>query len=146
MSSFDAVAHHVVTGQKVAVKILNKGRIKHMDMAEKVRREINILKMCTHPHIIRLYEVIDTPSDIFVVMEYVSGGELFDYIVSRGRLPADEARSLFHQIVSSIEYCHFHKIVHRDLKPEVRLECMNIFNFMYLAHVLHFPEFIVGRR
>ena len=74
-----------------------------MEMAEKVRREINILKMCTHPHIIRLYvlphlnfdcvltadlryEVIDTPSDIFVVMEYVSGGELFDYIVSRGRV------------------------------------------------------------
>jgi 5'-AMP-activated protein kinase catalytic alpha subunit len=48
------VAHHVVTGLKVAVKILNKGKIKHLEMAEKVRREINILKMCTHPHIIRL--------------------------------------------------------------------------------------------
>lgn len=112
------LAHHVITGQKVAVKILNKGKIKHMDMAEKVRREINILKMCTHPHIIRLYEVIDTPTDIFVIMEFVSGGELFDYIVSRGRLPADEARHFFHQIISGIEYCHYHKIVHRDLKPE----------------------------
>lgn len=70
-----------------------------MEMAEKVRREINILKMCTHPHIIRLYEVIDTPSDIFVIMEYVSGGELFDYIVSRGRLPPDEARHFFHQVI-----------------------------------------------
>lgn len=89
-----------------------------MEMAEKVRREINILKMCTHPHIIRLYEVIDTPSDIFVIMEFVSGGELFDYIVSRGRLPPDEARHFFHQIVSGIEYCHYHRIVHRDLKPE----------------------------
>jgi len=48
------VAYHIITGQKVAVKILNKGKIKHMEMAEKVRREINILKMCTHPHIIRL--------------------------------------------------------------------------------------------
>ena len=55
-------------------------------MGEKVRREINILKMCTHPHIIRLYEVIDTPSDIFVVMEYVPNGELFDYNVSKGRV------------------------------------------------------------
>eukprot|EP00595_Chromulina_sp_UTEXLB2642_P000918 CAMPEP_0196762010 /NCGR_PEP_ID=MMETSP1095-20130614/1342_1 /TAXON_ID=96789 ORGANISM="Chromulina nebulosa, Strain UTEXLB2642" /NCGR_SAMPLE_ID=MMETSP1095 /ASSEMBLY_ACC=CAM_ASM_000446 /LENGTH=696 /DNA_ID=CAMNT_0042112223 /DNA_START=38 /DNA_END=2128 /DNA_ORIENTATION=+ len=109
---------HDETNQKVAVKILNKGKIKHMEMAEKVRREINILKMCTHPHIIRLYEVIDTPSDIFVVMEFVSGGELFDYIVSRGRLPAEEARHFFQQIISGIEYCHFHKIVHRDLKPE----------------------------
>jgi len=53
---------------------------------KQVRREINILKLCTHPHIIRLYEVIDTPSDIFVVMEYVSGGELFDYIVAKGRV------------------------------------------------------------
>jgi 5'-AMP-activated protein kinase catalytic alpha subunit len=112
------MAFHIITGQKVAVKILNKGKIKHMEMAEKVRREINILKMCTHPHIIRLYEVIDTPSDIFVIMEYVSGGELFDFIVSRGRLPPDEARQFFHQIVSGIEYCHYHKIVHRDLKPE----------------------------
>jgi serine/threonine protein kinase len=51
------VAHHIITGLKVAVKILNKGKIKHMEMAEKVRREINILKMCTHPHIIRLYVV-----------------------------------------------------------------------------------------
>jgi len=112
------LAHHLPTGQKVAIKILNKGKIKHMEMAEKVRREINILKMCTHPHIIRLYEVIDTPTDIFVIMEFVSGGELFDYIVSRGRLPPDEARHFFHQIVSGIEYCHYHNIVHRDLKPE----------------------------
>ena len=112
------LAHHMPTGQKVAIKILNKGKIKHMEMAEKVRREINILKMCTHPHIIRLYEVIDTPTDIFVIMEFVSGGELFDFIVSRGRLPADEARQFFHQIISGIEYCHYHNIVHRDLKPE----------------------------
>jgi 5'-AMP-activated protein kinase catalytic alpha subunit len=92
------LAHHVSTGQKVAVKILNKDRIKSMDMAEKVRREINILRLSQHPHIIGLYEVIDTPQDIFVVMEYVSGGELFDFIVSRGRLPVDEARRFFHQI------------------------------------------------
>lgn len=87
-------------------------------MEEKVQREINILHLCTHPHIIRLYEVIDTPTDIFLVNEYVSGGELFDYIVSKGRLSSDEARNFFHQIVSGIEYCHFQKIVHRDLKPE----------------------------
>jgi len=87
-------------------------------MEEKVQREINILHLCTHPHIIRLYEVIDTPTDIFLVNEYVSGGELFDYIVSKGRLSMDEARNFFHQIISGVEYCHFQKIVHRDLKPE----------------------------
>jgi 5'-AMP-activated protein kinase catalytic alpha subunit len=64
------------------------------------------------------YEVIDTPTDIFVVMEYVSGGELFDCIVSKGRLSEDEARRLFQQIISGVEYCHAHRVVHRDLKPE----------------------------
>lgn len=107
-----------MTGHKVAVKILNKAKIKQLGMEEKVQREINILHLCTHPHIIRLYEVIDTPTDIFLVNEYVSGGELFDYIVSKGRLSSDEARNFFHQIVSGVEYCHFQKIVHRDLKPE----------------------------
>lgn len=112
------LATHAVTGHKVAVKILNKAKIKQLGMEEKVQREINILHLCTHPHIIRLYEVIDTPTDIFLVNEYVSGGELFDYIVSKGRLSADEARNFFHQIISGVEYCHFQKIVHRDLKPE----------------------------
>jgi len=112
------LATHAITGHKVAVKILNKTKIKQLGMEEKVQREINILHLCTHPHIIRLYEVIDTPTDIFLVNEYVSGGELFDYIVSKGRLSADEARNFFHQIVSGVEYCHFQKIVHRDLKPE----------------------------
>eukprot|EP00592_Proboscia_alata_P008265 CAMPEP_0194351992 /NCGR_PEP_ID=MMETSP0174-20130528/366_1 /TAXON_ID=216777 /ORGANISM="Proboscia alata, Strain PI-D3" /LENGTH=745 /DNA_ID=CAMNT_0039119765 /DNA_START=80 /DNA_END=2317 /DNA_ORIENTATION=+ len=112
------VATHAITGHKVAVKILNKAKIKQLGMEEKVQREINILHLCTQPHIIRLYEVVDTPTDIFLVNEYVSGGELFDYIVSKGRLSADEARNFFHQIVSGVEYCHFQKIVHRDLKPE----------------------------
>ena len=112
------LAEHVTTGHKVAVKILNRAKIVALDMTEKVKREINILQRCTHPHIIRLYEVIDTPTDIFVVMEYVSNGELFDYIVSKGRLAPDEARHFFHQIVSGVEYCHYHHIVHRDLKPE----------------------------
>ncbi|KAL7444039.1 hypothetical protein ACHAXH_008013 [Discostella pseudostelligera] len=112
------LATHAITGHKVAVKILNKAKIKQLGMEEKVQREINILHLCTHPHIIRLYEVIDTPTDIFLVNEYVSGGELFDYIVSKGRLAADEARNFFHQIISGVEYCHFQKIVHRDLKPE----------------------------
>lgn len=112
------LATHSITGHKVAVKILNKAKIKQLGMEEKVQREINILHLCTHPHIIRLYEVVDTPTDIFLVNEYVSGGELFDYIVSKGRLSADEARNFFHQIISGVEYCHFQKIVHRDLKPE----------------------------
>lgn len=89
--SCPAVAIHERTGLKVAIKILNRSKIKKLDMLEKVRREIANLKSFAHPHIIRLYEVIHTPSDIFVVMEYVSGGELFDYIVQKGRVSCSEA-------------------------------------------------------
>ena len=112
------LAYHEITGHKVAIKILNRAKIRALDMADKVRREIQLLRKMRQPHIIRLYEVIDTPTDIFMILEYVAGGELFDYIVSRGRLSPDESRHFFHQIISGVEYCHFHHIVHRDLKPE----------------------------
>ncbi|CAM6100921.1 unnamed protein product [Calypogeia fissa] len=112
------VAEHALTEHKVAIKILNRRKIRAMDMEEKVRREIKILRLFMHPHIIRLYEVIETPTDIFVVMEYVKCGELFDYIVEKGRLMEDEARRFFQQIVSGVEYCHRNMVVHRDLKPE----------------------------
>lgn len=112
------LAEHEPTGKKVAVKILNRHKIRAQQMEEKLKREIKILKMCLHPHIIRLYEVIETSTDVFVVTEYSSGGELFDYIVERGRLAEAEARRFFQQIVSGVEYCHKHMIAHRDLKPE----------------------------
>ncbi|KAA8547955.1 hypothetical protein F0562_004384 [Nyssa sinensis] len=112
------IAEHALTGHKVAIKILNRRKIKNMEMEEKVRREIKILRLFMHPHIIRLYEVIETPSDIYVVMEYVKAGELFDYIVEKGRLQEDEARNFFQQIISGVEYCHRNMVVHRDLKPE----------------------------
>lgn len=112
------LAEHEPTGKKVAVKILNRHKIRAQQMEEKLKREIKILKMCLHPHIIRLYEVIETTTDVFVVTEYSSGGELFDYIVERGRLAESEARRFFQQIISGVEYCHKHMIAHRDLKPE----------------------------
>ena len=74
------MAKHELTKHKVAIKIINRQKINSLDVAEKIRREIQILKMFRHPHIIKLYEVITTPTDIFMIMEYVSGGELFDYI------------------------------------------------------------------
>ncbi|KAI3704739.1 hypothetical protein L1987_74966 [Smallanthus sonchifolius] len=112
------IAEHTLTGHKVAIKILNRCKIKNLEMEEKVRREIKILRLFMHPHIIRLYEVVETPSDIYVVMEYVNSGELFDYIVEKGRLHEDEARNFFQQIISGVEYCHRNMVVHRDLKPE----------------------------
>ena len=112
------MANHELTGHKVAVKILNRQKIQSLDVAEKIRREIQILKMFRHPHIIKLYEVITTPTDIFMIMEYVSGGELFDYIVKHGKSSEPNARKFFQQIISGVDYCHRHKVVHRDLKPE----------------------------
>ena len=112
------LAEHQLTGHKVAVKILNRNRIRQLDMDDKVRREIKILKLFYHPHIIRLYEVIYTPTDIYMVMEYVQGGELFDFIVSNARLSEPRARTMFQQLISGVEYCHQHMVVHRDLKPE----------------------------
>lgn len=112
------VATHNQTGQKVAIKIINKRKMEQMNMHEKIRREINILQFLKHPHVIRLYELIDTPSDIFMVMEYVAGGELFDHIVHKLRLREDEARRFFQQILSGVEYCHQCMVTHRDLKPE----------------------------
>eukprot|EP00930_Biecheleria_cincta_P036242 TRINITY_DN24868_c0_g1_i1.p1 TRINITY_DN24868_c0_g1~~TRINITY_DN24868_c0_g1_i1.p1 ORF type:complete len:409 (+),score=84.82 TRINITY_DN24868_c0_g1_i1:72-1298(+) len=112
------MAEHQLTNQKVAIKIINKRKMEQMNMHEKIRREIQILQYLKHPHVIRLYELLDTPSDIFMVMEYVPGGELFDHIVHKLRLPEDEARRFFQQIVSGVEYCHQGMVTHRDLKPE----------------------------
>ena len=112
------LAEHIITGQKVAIKIINKQKMHQMNMHEKLSREINILKVMAHPHVIRMYELIDSPTELFMVMEYVSGGELFDYIVHKVRLRESEARRLFQQIISGIEFCHSHMVCHRDLKPE----------------------------
>ena len=89
------VAVHEVTGHKVAVKILNKKKIRQQNVFEKVKREIKVLRQFSHPHIVKHYEFIDTPSDIFMVIEYAAGGELFDYISRKDRVsgcPADSLR------------------------------------------------------
>ncbi|KAJ8285449.1 hypothetical protein GJAV_G00026900 [Gymnothorax javanicus] len=112
------VGQHELTKHQVAVKILNRQKIRSLDVVGKIRREIQNLKLFRHPHIIKLYQVISTPTDIFMVMEYVSGGELFDYICKNGKLDEKESRRLFQQIISALDYCHRHMVVHRDLKPE----------------------------
>lgn len=111
------LAKHTLTGLKVALKFLSKRKISTPEMSNRVHREIQYLSLLRHPHIIKLYDVIDTPSDIVMVIEYLSG-ELFDYIVRRGKMPEDDARRFFQQIMGALDYCHSHNIVHRDLKPE----------------------------
>ncbi|QIX00755.1 hypothetical protein AMS68_006272 [Peltaster fructicola] len=111
------LAIHQVSGQQVALKIISRRKLITRDMAGRIEREIQYLQLLRHPHIIKLFTVITTPSEIVMVLEY-AGGELFDYIVQNGKMPEDKARKFFQQIVCAVEYCHRHKIVHRDLKPE----------------------------
>ncbi|RKP36596.1 kinase-like domain-containing protein [Dimargaris cristalligena] len=108
---------HSQTGHNVALKMISRSQIDKADMVGRVKREIQYLQLLRHPHIIKLYEVIMTPTDCIMVIEY-AGGELFNYIVERGRMSESEARRFFQQIISAVDYCHRHKIVHRDLKPE----------------------------
>lgn len=105
------------TGERVAIKILEKARIKEVADAQRVAREIKILKRIRHPNVIQLFEVIDAPRQIFLVMEYLDGGELFDYIVKHQRIREDVAVRFFHDIVDGLSYLHRKEVAHRDLKP-----------------------------
>lgn len=109
---------HILTGETVAVKILERERVKEIADVERVAREIHILKRVQHPHIIQLHEIIETPNQLFLIMEYCSGGELFDHIVECTRVPEPEACRFFQQILSGVEQVHRINVVHRDLKPE----------------------------
>ncbi|KAK6067496.1 Carbon catabolite-derepressing protein kinase [Seiridium cupressi] len=111
------LAVHRSTGQQVALKIISRKKLISRDMVGRVEREIEYLQLLRHPHIIKLYTVIKTNAEIIMVLEY-AGGELFDYIVSHGRMQEDKARRFFQQMICAVEYCHRHKVVHRDLKPE----------------------------
>jgi len=108
---------HNVTQKKVAVKIVDKAKIQPNVLA-KVEREITIMKLIEHHNVLKLYDVYESKKNLFLVLEYVGGGELFEYLVKKGRLPLSEAKRCFRQIVSAVHYCHEHLICHRDLKPE----------------------------
>jgi serine/threonine protein kinase len=82
------------------------------------KREIRFLRYFNHPNIIRLYEVLDNYTDIFVVMELAPKGELFGLIYDNGKMSEEIGRTYFKQILSGIEYCHQNLVAHRDLKPE----------------------------
>uniref|UniRef100_A0A673B774 MAP/microtubule affinity-regulating kinase 3 n=1 Tax=Sphaeramia orbicularis TaxID=375764 RepID=A0A673B774_9TELE len=111
------LARHVLTGREVAVKIIDKTQLNPTSL-QKLFREVRIMKILNHPNIVKLFEVIETEKTLYLVMEYASGGEVFDYLVAHGRMKEKEARAKFRQIVSAVQYCHQRRIVHRDLKAE----------------------------
>ncbi|EGD81626.1 CAMK/CAMKL/MARK protein kinase [Salpingoeca rosetta] len=111
------LARHKFTQVEVAIKIIDKRNMSDSSLS-KLMREVRIMKMLDHPNIVKLYEVIDTSEKLYLVMEYASGGEVFDYLVNHGRMKEKEARIKFRQIVSAIQYCHSKGVVHRDLKAE----------------------------
>uniref|UniRef100_W5M109 Microtubule affinity regulating kinase 2 n=1 Tax=Lepisosteus oculatus TaxID=7918 RepID=W5M109_LEPOC len=102
---------------QVAVKIIDKTQLNSSSL-QKLFREVRIMKLLNHPNIVKLFEVIETEKTLYLVMEYASGGEVFDYLVAHGRMKEKEARAKFRQIVSAVQYCHQKCIVHRDLKAE----------------------------
>ncbi|XP_019871793.1 serine/threonine-protein kinase BRSK2 isoform X2 [Aethina tumida] len=108
---------HCVTGKKVAIKIINREKLSE-SVLMKVEREIAIMKLIDHPHVLGLTDVYENKKYLYLVLEHVSGGELFDYLVKKGRLTPKEARRFFRQIISALDFCHSHSICHRDLKPE----------------------------
>ncbi|XP_068729202.1 MAP/microtubule affinity-regulating kinase 3-like isoform X3 [Montipora capricornis] len=111
------LAKHVPTGKEVAIKIIDKTQLNPSSL-QKLFREVRIMKFLDHPNIVKLYEVIETDKTLYLVMEYASGGEVFDYLVAHGRMKEKEARSKFRQIVSAVQYCHQKHVIHRDLKAE----------------------------
>ncbi|KAM1762090.1 hypothetical protein ACFX12_004779 [Malus domestica] len=118
-------ARNVETDENFAIKILDKEKVlKHKMIGQsypfllQIKREISTMKLIRHPNVIRMYEVMASKTKIYIVLEFVTGGELFDKIASKGRLKEDEARKYFQQLINAVDYCHSRGVFHRDLKPE----------------------------
>ncbi|CAM5131166.1 unnamed protein product [Natator depressus] len=108
---------HCITGQKVAIKIVNREKLSE-SVLMKVEREIAILKLIEHPHVLKLHDVYENKKYLYLVLEHVSGGELFDYLVKKGRLTPKEARKFFRQMSPPWTSATATPSGHRDLKPE----------------------------
>lgn len=113
------LAKNLETNEIVAIKIVRKDYLDNKpSLKKKMKREISVLKVLSHPNLMSLIDVFEIDTHLFLVMEFVDGVELFEYLVRRGALPEREALGFFQQIICGLEYCHNRLICHRDLKPE----------------------------
>lgn len=113
------VANHSKTGEKVGVKIIRKDLFYDKpSLRIKIQREISIMKLMYHPHVIKIFDVLEDSRYLYLIIEYASKGELFNHLVEKRRIESKEALIFFQQLISGIEYCHKHRICHRDLKLE----------------------------
>ncbi|XP_073271164.1 CBL-interacting serine/threonine-protein kinase 9-like isoform X4 [Primulina huaijiensis] len=102
----------------VAIKIIDRHRVLSSHMVEQIKREISTMKMIKHPNVLNILEVMASKTKIYIVLEYVGGGELFDKIARQGKLKEGVARRYFQQLINAVDYCHSRGVYHRDLKPE----------------------------
>lgn len=111
-------AQNTETGESVAMKVLDRATIIKHNMADQIKREISIMKLVRHPHVVRLQEVLASRTKIYIILEFITGGELFDKIVHLGKLSENDSRRYFQQLIDGVDYCHSKGVYHRDLKPE----------------------------
>ena len=138
------LALHILTGEKVAIKILQKNLIKYEKHYQRIQNEIKYLKLLNHPNIIKIYEVIENASSFFIVMEYATGGELFNYIVLKEKLDEKETSFFFYQIIQGVRKIHEKKICHRDIKPEnLLLTKKNIIKIIDFGLSSEYDEFLL---
>ena len=110
---------HIPTGEKVAIKVFNKLKLNsEKNNMVKVEKEISIFKKMFHKNIIKLYEIMETTQRIYLVMEYCDGGDLYNYILTKGHLSERQSCKFFHEIIETLSYLHSMQIAHRDIKPE----------------------------
>lgn len=111
-------ARDIQSGSSFAIKILEKNRIIDLKITDQIKREIGTLKLLKHPNVVRLHEVLASKTKIYMVLEYVGGGELFERIASKGKFSEAHGRKLFQQLIDGVSYCHTKGAFHRDLKLE----------------------------
>ncbi|XP_055830700.1 CBL-interacting protein kinase 18-like [Solanum dulcamara] len=104
-------------GHSVAIKIIDKEKVQKAGLIEQTKREIYVMALVKHPHVVQLYEVMATKTKIYFVIEHAKGGELFNKL-TKGRLKEDVARKFFQQLISAVVFCHSRNVYHRDLKSE----------------------------